>query len=74
MSSPAHEVSALVPGIAHKPHVEGTVPESLLLRPSQDGWMLIGTGGEVIFHGLGAEGRRQCLRFARDHRTILLRS
>jgi hypothetical protein len=74
MSSPAHEASALTPGIDHNPDVESTVPESLLLRPSQDGWMLIATDGEVIFHGRGAEGRRQCLRFARDHRTILLRS
>jgi hypothetical protein len=74
MSSLAHKASALATGTDHKPDVESTVPQSLLLRPSDDGWMLIGTDGEVIFHGLGAEGRRQCLRFARDHRAILLRS
>jgi hypothetical protein len=74
MSTPAHKFSPLTTDMDQTPNVESAVPGYLLLRPTDDGWMLVGTDGEVIFHGPGIEGRRQCLRFAHDHRAILLRS
>jgi hypothetical protein len=36
------------------------------LRATGDGWVLLGAEGEVVFHGLGVGGRRQCLEFARE--------
>lgn len=36
------------------------------LRATGDGWVLLGADGEVVFHGLGVGGRRQCLEFARE--------
>ena len=74
MSTPAHKFSALATRMDHGPDGESTTPGSLILRPTNDGWMLVGSDGEVVFRGLGAEGRRQCLRFARDQRALLLRS
>ncbi len=41
-------------------------PERLTLRPTGDGWSLLGPDGEVVFHGLGRHGRHECLQFARD--------
>ena len=40
-------------------------PRHLLLRPSGDGWTLVTPGGEIVFRGLGARARRECLEFAR---------
>lgn len=74
MSTPAHKSSWLATDLDQKPNLESAVPGYLLLRPTDDGWMLVRTDGEVIFRGAGVEGRRQCLRFAHDHRAILLRS
>jgi hypothetical protein len=40
-------------------------PRHLLLRPSDDGWTLLTPAGELVFRGLGARARRECLEFAR---------
>jgi hypothetical protein len=37
-----------------------------MLRPSADGWSLLGPDGEVLFRGLGTGARRQCLEQARE--------
>jgi hypothetical protein len=39
---------------------------TLILRPSADGWSLLGPDGEVLFRGLGTGARRQCLEHARE--------
>jgi hypothetical protein len=40
--------------------------ERLYLRPTEDGWSLLNSAGEVLFRGFGLDGRRQCLEFARE--------
>jgi hypothetical protein len=35
------------------------------LLSTDDGWSLVGSDGEMLFRGLGAHGRRQCLEEAR---------
>jgi len=60
--------------IAHKPaafelHLPREAParaRTLMLKPSADGWSLIGHDGEVLFRGLGTSARRQCLERARE--------
>jgi hypothetical protein len=42
----------------------------LRLRPTEDGWSLIGPRGEVVFRGLGVRARRECLEYARDHGVV----
>jgi hypothetical protein len=37
----------------------------LILRPTEDGWSLIGPDGHLVFRGFGLKGRRECLEFAR---------
>ena len=39
---------------------------TLALKPSADGWSLLGVDGEVLFRGLGTGARRQCLEYARE--------
>jgi hypothetical protein len=46
----------------------------LILRPSDDGWMLVSSDGEVIFRAHGAGGRRQCLKLAQEQGAISVRS
>jgi hypothetical protein len=48
----------------------GEHPERLVLRPTGDGWSLIGPGGDLVYHGLGRRGRHECLRFARDRGVL----
>jgi hypothetical protein len=43
---------------------------SLFLRPTEDGWSLVGPGGELVHRGLGTRSRRECLEYARDHGVI----
>jgi hypothetical protein len=45
-------------------------PERFILRPTGDGWSLLGPGGEVVCHGLGRRGRHECLQFARDRGVL----
>jgi hypothetical protein len=49
-------------------------PARLRLLPTGDGWSLIGPDGELVFHGLGLSGRRQCLEFAREHGALAVLS
>jgi hypothetical protein len=42
----------------------------LTLRPTEDGWTLIGAHGEVVFRGAGVRARRACLEFARAHGVL----
>jgi hypothetical protein len=48
-----------------EPRVRQTRARRLRLRPTGDGWSLIGERGELVFCGLGTAGRRACLEFAR---------
>jgi hypothetical protein len=61
-------------GSAARPSGSGTAPEAapqrLILRCTEDGWVLLSHDGEIVFHGMGLPGRQQCLEFARDHGVI----
>ena len=48
----------------------GARPQRLLLRPTGDGWSLIGPAGELVHHGRGRRGRHECLQFARDRGVL----
>jgi hypothetical protein len=45
--------------------VWGSLKTRVILRPTEDGWSLIGPDGELVFRGFGLKGRRECLEFAR---------
>lgn len=49
-------------------------PESvrgwLVLRPTEDGWSLLGPEGGLMFHSPGVRGRRRCLEYARAHGVV----
>jgi hypothetical protein len=51
--------------IADERRLHRTAAGRFILRPTGDGWSLMRLGGEVVFHGLGASGRRHCLEYAR---------
>ena len=70
MNPSVTKIPALMADMAEKPRVRSTASGSLVLRPTQDGWALLGPDGEVVFHGHGVAGRHQCLEFAHDHGAI----
>jgi hypothetical protein len=58
--------------LAHRPAafaIHFTAPAPAMpcpvLRPTEDGWSLVSPSGELMFRGLGAKARRECLEFAR---------
>jgi hypothetical protein len=66
MSAIAHKPAAFelrLPRDAAKRDRSG---HTLMLKPSADGWSLIGPDGEVLFRGLGTAARRECLQRARE--------
>jgi hypothetical protein len=64
--------------LAHRPIAVGIRPDrgrevtasQLRLRPTEDGWSLIGSRGEVVFRGLGVRARRECLEYARERGVV----
>jgi hypothetical protein len=40
------------------------------LRPTGDGWSLVGPDEELLFHAPGIRGRRRCLEYARDEGVL----
>jgi len=46
----------------------------LTLRATTDGCALIDAEGNVVFYADGLSGRRECLRYARDHGVLALLS
>lgn len=65
MTALAHRPAAFEIRNLGVPHVQRG--DWLRLSPTEDGWSLINPQGKVVFRGLGVEGRRACLEFARDH-------
>ena len=63
----AHRPAALEIRSLTEPFAQENRAQRLRLRPTEDGWSLIGTRGEVVFRALGTQARRACLEFARDH-------
>jgi hypothetical protein len=61
-----------VPGspAARGGEVPETAPHRLILRCTEDGWVLLSHDGQIVFHGVGLPGRQQCLEFARDHGVV----
>lgn len=49
-------------------------PDRLWLRATSDGWSLLDPSGKVLFRGLGASSRRQCLEFARTRGVLAVLS
>ena len=74
MSAIAHKPAAFALRLGAKPLAEAAVPGYLRLRPTEDGWSLVGTAGDVVFHALGLRGRRQCLEYARAHGIVAVLS
>jgi hypothetical protein len=64
-TSPAQAARSSAGGEARSP-----TPHRLILRSTEDGWVLLSHQGEVVFHGVGLPGRQRCLEFARDHGVI----
>jgi hypothetical protein len=46
----------------------------LALQATSDGCALVDSGGQVVFYADGLGGRRECLRYARDHGVLALLS
>jgi hypothetical protein len=40
------------------------------LRPTGDGWSLVGPDERLLFHAPGLRGRRRCLEYARDEGVL----
>jgi hypothetical protein len=66
MTSPTHRPGRLEIRTFTRPCVgdQAHAGVRLTLRPSGDGWSLVGPAGQLVFHALGADGRRSCLEFA----------
>jgi hypothetical protein len=63
MSTLAHNAAAVEIRTLGKSNARAA--NRLTLRPTADGWSLLGPGGEVVCHGRGIAGRRVCLEYAR---------
>jgi hypothetical protein len=63
MTALAYRTASLLVGARRGADVDAAGP--LTLRDSEDGWVLIGSDGEVVFRALGIRARRECLEFAR---------
>ncbi len=46
----------------------------LTLRATTDGCALVDAEGDVVFYADGLGGRRECLKYARDHGVLALLS
>lgn len=44
----------------------------LQLRPSGDGWSLVGVDGRVVFAAVGRSARQRCLQFAQAGGVLAL--
>ena len=55
---------------ARTPSTVGKV--RLRLLPSGDGWSLVAPDGKLVFHALGATGRRRCLETARARGVLAI--
>ena len=49
-----------------RPAAPRSAQRRVRLVPSDDGWTLLTTDGQLVHRGLGYQARRECLRFARD--------
>ncbi len=65
MSAIAHRSAAFEVRQGAEGRVRGATAPLVSLRPTEDGWSLLGANGELIFRGLGAGARRECLEYAR---------
>ena len=74
MSALAHRPAAFAIRMANQRDASHTATDTLTLRPTGDGWALLGSGGDVVFRALGLGGRRQCLEFARAHGVVAVLS
>jgi hypothetical protein len=66
MSAIAHKQAAFELRLPRDAAQRARPAHTLSLKPSADGWSLIGADGEVLFRGLGTSARRQCLERARE--------
>lgn len=74
MSAIADKPAAFALRLGARPFAEAAVPGYLRLRPTEDGWSLIGAAEDIVFHALGLRGRRQCLEYARAHGVVAVLS
>jgi hypothetical protein len=51
--------------IGERAFARGGPADRIRLLPSGDGWSLVGPDGSLLFYGLGHQGRRKCLEWAR---------
>jgi hypothetical protein len=66
MTAIAHRPAAFELRLPREAAERERFAHTLTLKPSADGWSLLGPDGEVLFRGLGTGARRQCLEHARD--------
>ena len=52
--------------------VSSAVKVRLRLQPRGDGWSLVAPDGQLVFHALGATGRRRCLETARARGVLAI--
>jgi hypothetical protein len=64
MTTFQHNPAAFAIAAADKSDVPSTAGGYLILRPTEDGWSLITSDGEVVYRGLGTRARRRCLEVA----------
>ena len=74
MSAVAHKPAAFAVRTVGSLDAKSTAAGTLTLRPTEDGWALVGADGQVVFRALGVRGRRQCLEFARAHGVLAVLS
>ena len=74
MSALAPRPAAFALRMAGKPDASSSAAGTLVLRPTEDGWALVGATGGVVFRALGVRGRRRCLEFARTHGVVAVLS
>lgn len=55
-----------------RPRSRDEAVDRFYLRPTEDGWSLLNSGGRVLFRGFGLAGRRQCLEFARETGVLVV--
>jgi hypothetical protein len=72
MASLASHPAAFEIRSGREPCVRDQASDRLYLRATGDGCSLLNSDGEVIFHGLGLTGRRQCLEFAREFGVLVV--
>jgi hypothetical protein len=66
MTAIAHKPAAFELRLPRDAAKRDRYAHTMTLKPSADGWSLIGPDGEVLFRGLGTSARRQCLQRARE--------